>query len=56
MIVNRFQNRFRRSCLKEDFERYFQAVSSHDMMRKMLDAMAKPIHQMAHAQGAKDKD
>ena len=41
---------------KEDVERYFQAVHSHDMMRKMLDAMSKPIHQMAHEQCAKDQD
>ena len=39
---------------KEDVERYFQAVHSHDMMQKMLDAMSKPIHQMAHEQCAKD--
>ena len=26
------------------------------MMQKMLDAMAKPIHQMAHEQCAKDKN
>ena len=25
------------------------------MMQKMLDAMSKPIHQMAHEQCAKDK-
>lgn len=41
---------------KEDVERYFQAVHSHDMMQKMLDAMSKPIHQMAHEQCAIDKD
>lgn len=41
---------------KEDVERYFRAVHSHDMMQKMLDAMSKPIHQMAHEQCAKDKD
>ena len=40
---------------KEDVERYFQAVHSHDMMRKMLDAMSKPIRQMAHEQCAKDQ-
>jgi len=41
---------------KEDVERYFQAVYSHDMLQKMLDAMSKPIHQMVHEQCAKDKD
>jgi hypothetical protein len=38
---------------KEDVERYFQATHSHDMMLKMVDAMSKPMHQMAHEQCAK---
>jgi hypothetical protein len=41
---------------KEDVERYFQAVHSHDMMQKMLVAMSKPMQQMAHEQCSKDKD
>lgn len=41
---------------KEDVERYLQAVHSHDMMQKMLDAMAKPMQQMAHDRYLKDKD
>ncbi len=41
---------------KEDVERYFQAVHSHDMMQKMLEAMSKPMHQMTHDQCTKDKD
>jgi hypothetical protein len=41
---------------KEDVEKYFEATHSHDMMLKMLDAMAKPMRQMAHEQCAKDKD
>jgi len=41
---------------KEDVEKYFDAVHSHDMMLKMVDAMSKSRHQMAHEQCAKDKD
>ena len=41
---------------KEDVENYLQAVHSHEMMKQMLEAMAKPMHQMAHDQCEKDKD
>jgi len=41
---------------KEDVQRYLEAVHSHDMMQKMVDAMAKPMHQMVHEQFLKDKD
>ncbi len=41
---------------KEDVERYFQAVHSHDMMLKMMEAMSKPMHQTTHEQCEKDKD
>jgi hypothetical protein len=41
---------------KEDVERYFQAVHSHDMMLKMMEAMSSPMHQAAHEQCEKDKD
>ena len=41
---------------KEDVERYFQAVHSHDMMLKMMEAMSQPMHQSAHEQCEKDKD
>jgi len=41
---------------KEDVERYFEAVHSHDMMLKMVEAMSKSRHQMAHEQCEKDKD
>jgi hypothetical protein len=41
---------------KEDVERYFQAVHSHDMMLKMMEAMSQPMHQSAHDQCEKDKD
>jgi uncharacterized protein len=38
---------------KQDVERYLQAVHSHDTMLKMMEAMSKPLHQMAHEQCAK---
>jgi uncharacterized protein len=41
---------------KEDVERYFQLVHFQDMIQKMLDAMAKPMHQMTHDRYLKDKD
>src|SRR5580698_1514637 len=41
---------------KADIERYLDAVHSHDMMLKMVDAMSKPMHQMAHEQCIKFKD
>jgi hypothetical protein len=41
---------------KEDVERYFQAIHSHDMMQKMMEAMSKPMHRMTHDQCEKDKD
>ena len=41
---------------KEDVERYFDAIHSHDMMQKMVEAMAKPMHQLAQEQCAKYKD
>ncbi len=41
---------------KEDVERYFKAVHSHDMMLKMMEAMSTPMHQAAHEQCERDKD
>lgn len=41
---------------KEDVERYLQAMHSHEMMKQMVDAMAKPMHQMMHEQYMRDKD
>jgi hypothetical protein len=41
---------------KEDVERYLQAIHSHDMMKQMMEAMTKPMHQMVHDQFVKDKD
>ena len=41
---------------KEDIEKYLQVMHSREMMTKMVDAMAKPMHQMMHEQYLKDKD
>ena len=41
---------------KEDIEKYLQAMHSDEMMAKMVDAMAKPMHDMVHQQYLKDKD
>ncbi len=41
---------------KEDVQRYFHAVHSHDMMLKMMEAMSQPMHQATHEQCEKDKD
>ncbi len=41
---------------KEDIQRYLDAMHSHDMMKKVAEAMAKPMHQMVHEQFLKDKD
>ena len=41
---------------KEDVQKYFEVMHLHDMMLQMVDAMAKPMHQMVHDQYVKDKD
>lgn len=41
---------------KEDVQRYLDAIHSSDMVRKMIDAMAAPLHQSMHEQFLKDKD
>jgi len=40
----------------EDIEKYLQVMHTREMMTKMMDAMAKPMHQMVHEQYLKDKD
>lgn len=40
---------------KEDVERYLDAVHSHDMMKQMMQAMSKPMHEMVHQQFLKDQ-
>jgi hypothetical protein len=41
---------------KADVERYFQAIQSHDMMKKMMATMTQSVHQMMHEQYLKHKD
>ena len=41
---------------KEDVERYLNAINSHDMMKQMMAAMSKPVHQLVHDQYLKDQD
>ena len=41
---------------KEDVERYLDVVHSHEMMKQMMEAMVKPMHQMVHDEYLKDKD
>jgi len=41
---------------KEDVEAYLQAIHYHEMMANMLEAMAKPMHDMMHQEYLKDKD
>jgi hypothetical protein len=41
---------------KDDIERYFEVTHSHDMILKMMGAMSKSMHQLAHEQCEKDKD
>ena len=41
---------------KEDIQRYLQAMHSHEMMKQMAEAMAKPMHKMVHDEFLKDKD
>jgi hypothetical protein len=45
-----------RPATKEDIEQYLKVMHAHDMMAQMVDAMAKPMHQMIHEQFMKDKD
>jgi len=40
---------------KEDIERYLETMHSHEMMKQMIAAMSKPMHQMVHDQYIKDK-
>ena len=41
---------------KEDVQRYLNVMHSKEMMAHMVDAMAKPMHQMLHDEYMKDKD
>jgi hypothetical protein len=41
---------------KEDIQKYLEVMHSREMLSQMVDAMAKPMHQMIHEQYLKDKD
>ncbi len=41
---------------KEDVQRYLDVMHSREMMAQMVDAMARPMHQMIHEEYLKDKD
>jgi uncharacterized protein len=41
---------------KEDIQKYLDVMHSREMMRKMLDAMSKPQHQLMHEEFLKHKD
>ena len=40
---------------KEDVQRYFQIVKSHDLMKKVMASMAQGIQQMTHEQYVKQR-
>lgn len=41
---------------KEDIQKYLEVMHSREMLLQMVDAMAKPMHEMIHEQYLKDKD
>jgi len=41
---------------KEDIVRYLDVIHSHDMMKQIMQAMSKPMHDMVHQQFIKDQD
>ena len=41
---------------KEDVQKYFEAMHIRTMMTQMMDAMAKPMHQMVHDSYVRDQD
>jgi len=50
------QNASDAPATKEDVQKYLDAIHSHDMMKQMVEAMAKPMHQMLHEQFMQDRD
>lgn len=50
------QNPVDAPATKEEIQKYLQIMHSREMMTKMVEAMAKPMHQMVHEQYLKDKD
>ena len=41
---------------REDVEKYLQVAHSSDMMKQIIQAMSKPMHEMIHQQAMKDQD
>ena len=41
---------------RADIQTYLETVGSHEQMKKMMDAMLQPMHQMFHEQYQKEKD
>ena len=41
---------------RADIQTYFETVRSHDQLKKTMDAMIQPMHQMFHEQYLKEKD
>jgi len=41
---------------KEDVESYMGAIHAHDMMKQVMQAMSKPMHEMVHQQFVKDQE
>src|SRR5205807_6253451 len=50
------QNASDAPATKEDVQKYLDAMHYHDMMKQMVEAMAKPMHQMLHEQFMQDRD
>lgn len=50
------QNASDAPATKEDIQKYLEVTHARETMGLMVDAMAKPMHQMFHEQFLKDKD
>jgi hypothetical protein len=55
-IVPAFAQTAEEPASKDDVILLLRTMQSHDMMRKMVEAMLKPMHQMYHDQYVKEKD
>src|SRR5690242_7492736 len=56
LSVNAQQTAADTPASKEDVEKYLQVVHSTDMMKQVMQAMSKPMHEMVHQQFLKDQD
>lgn len=56
MISFAQQNAADAPATKEDIQKYLEVTRSREMMKQMVDAMIKPMHQMTHEQYLKDRD